>query len=350
MSLGNRRQTTGASARRRTCVQGGASPVTAFGHVLFRRAWLVAGLLILPACSGDGNYYYKGDFGRPVKSELVEKTRTQIGNGKRYVDRHVNRLIDSDREHYPKVSKYALTNEELALREEAVHFKVPTPELAFQDRMKSLQPVKDGVRRIKKRLDINREERPLSRPYRPARLTDIDKSLHTDMGALKRFGQAAVTVIDMDFAREATLTDHGPDFSDYDRRMTVSRIRDNRRIIADAFVALMERVADYDYGLDRIRLDNPGENTRQVEARLDRFKDRITTLHITLRRQAASRDAFMAEGGEPEGSNSGQESRGNGRTFKPAFEAKSADPMRNAENRANAKPANKAAGPLVLKP
>ena len=334
---GNRRQTPGTDA----CWRPRRTRGTPFWAVL------AAPLLLLPACSSDGNYYYKGDFGRPVKSELVEKTRTQIGNGKRYVDRHVGRFIDSERKHYPKVSKFSLTVDELALREEAVHFKVPTPELAFQDHMKSLQPVKDGVRRVKKRLGDNREERPRSRPYRPARLVDIEKSLHTDMRALRRFGQAARIVIDMDFAREATLTDHGPDFSDYDRRMTVSRIRDNRRVIADAFVDLMERVADYDYGLDRIRLDNPRENTRHVEARLDRFKDRITTLHVALRRQAASRDPYVEENGGPEDDPTGGQDWGKSRTFKPGFETHSVDKMRSAESQGNA---DKAAGPLVLKP
>lgn len=211
-------------------------------------------LLIIVGCAR------KGDFGRPQESIFVDILGEEL-NGLFYEDRYATGDIDGKGRYTGP--KFSLTPHEIELRDIALHFHQPL--------------TKENSRLFHSRLaqdyaeDLTRKHRT----YGPARVKYILAHIKADQKWLARFRKVAPKVRFADQKREHALRVKNMMLTARDRIRTVSRIKENNQVIYKVFQDLQRRLTNYQYAIERSRLETPNANVNELDTALALLRERV---------------------------------------------------------------------------
>lgn len=218
------------------------------------------------AAVGSVGFFYlagcaqKGDFGRPQESAFVD-TLTEELNILFYEDAFVTGDIDGKGRYTGP--KFSLTPNEIELRDIALHFHQPM--------------TSDNTRLFHSRTAAAYAEN-LTRKrhiYGPARTKTILAHIDADHKWLERFNKVAPKIKFADQKREHALRVKNLMLTNRDRIRTVSRIKENNQVIHKIFQDLQQRIINYEYAIERSRLETPDGDVEKVGTALSLFREKV---------------------------------------------------------------------------
>lgn len=198
----------------------------------------------------------EGDFGRPKTSLIYQDLNNKVSYVRDFV-------LDGSPE-------FSLTADELELRDAAYYFNESLPVLALSKR--SL--LEGGTY----------ADHLTAAGYRvgKAQLQTISAHLSADKHWFRRFAQAVRRIMNADAERQAQLRISSHVLSDNDRARVFSRIKENRLLTHTALRDLADRLASYDYAIERSRIEHPGVSVRDVERSIDGLRAMASNLRAEI--------------------------------------------------------------------
>ncbi len=202
----------------------------------------------------------KGDFGRPRQFKIQEMALAYAQDS--ILGTAMDLLVPNSSQYGNH--QFGLTKHEIIVRDAALHFNqaltkaeqlpgVSITPTAYAEYMTSAE-FTDGKSRV----------------------TFISAQIKSDFIWLKRFAVSARKVKIDDGERALYLQTREYGLTDQDRIRTYSRIKENEQIVYGVFKDMDDRIASYNYVIDRTPLETPGASTDELKTALE-----------TLRKEAA---------------------------------------------------------------
>ncbi|MEM7620293.1 MAG: hypothetical protein AAF228_07505 [Pseudomonadota bacterium] len=221
---------------------------------MFLSVGLVITFCILQGCA------QQGDFGRPQQSIFVDTLGEEI-NSLFYADEFL--VGDVKRGGKYTGPKFSLTPNEIELRDVALHFHQPLT--AHNTRVYHSNTASDYAE------DLTRKQYT----YGPSRAKYIMSQIEADQKWLERFRKVASKVNFADQNREHALRVKNLMLTNRDRVRTIAQIKENQQIIHKIFQDLQQRVTNYQYAIERSRLEAPDQNFAQLDVALALLGERV---------------------------------------------------------------------------
>jgi len=198
----------------------------------------------------------EGDFGRTRPSLIYQGLNDTVSNARDFI------LDESPR--------FALTADELELRDAAYYFNEALPVHALSGRA-LLQGGTYADHLTASGYTLGQ-----------AQLKTISEELQADHHWFRRFARAVRKILNADAERQAQLRISSHILSDKDRARAFSRIKENRLLIHTALRDLGDRIAAYDYAVERGRVEHPGAMVRDVGRSIDSLREKVSNLRTEI--------------------------------------------------------------------